>query len=101
MTIGRAVDRATWDAAVEAARAGGHTAQAFIRPAQVPVLRDAGGAAVESMPVSLDSFVFHGQLAMMGSKASFHDKLNLFQGGRKLAVRVVGATGATGATGPT
>jgi hypothetical protein len=89
VTIGRAVDRATWDAAVEAARASGHTAQAFVRPVHLPVLRDTGGRAVSSMPVSLDSFVFHGRLAMMGSKASFHDKLNLFQGGRKLAVRIV------------
>ncbi len=89
VTIGRAVDRSTWETAVDAAVAGGHTAQAFIRPAQVPVLRDTGGRAVASMPVSLDSFVFHGQLAMMGSKASFADKLNLFQGGRKLAVRIV------------
>ena len=94
VTIGRAVDRATWEAALAAAVAGGHTAQAFVRPVQLPVLRETGGRAVASMPVSLDSFVFRGRLALMGSKASFHDKLNLFQGGRKLAVRIVDRSAA-------
>ena len=37
---------------------------------------------------SLDSFVFGGRLCGLGSKAGLGHKVNLFQGGRKLAVRV-------------
>lgn len=87
VTIGRSVDRSTWLRRLESGAENGHVAQAFIRPMQYPVmtLKD---EAVTTMSFSLDSFVFGGGLKGLGSKASLEDKVNLFQGGRKLAVRV-------------
>ncbi len=87
VTVGRGVDRDTWCAAVASAVRDGHVAQAYVRPTTVPIVTDLT-PRITPMPASLDTFLFEGRFQLLGSKASFHDKLNLFQGGRKIAVRV-------------
>lgn len=86
VTIGRSVTRSTWLRRLETGVQNGYVAQAFIKPMQYPVmtLKD---TAVTTMNFSLDSFMFAGKLKGLGSKASPEDKVNLFQGGRKMAVR--------------
>lgn len=88
VTIGRSTPREAWLEKVDRGFAEGFIAQAFIEPLQVPCLLGESGR-VQSMKVSLDSFMLDGAFAGFGSKASRNDRVNLFQGGRKLAVRVV------------
>ena len=71
---------AAWDS--------GAVLQSYVSPARYPVLR-AGEDAPSDLNVSLDSFVFDGRLVGLGSKASAGSKVNLFQGGVKLAVMAV------------
>ncbi|CAJ63302.1 hypothetical protein FRAAL4660 [Frankia alni ACN14a] len=87
VTIGADVSRSTWCAALSRAAADGAVAQKRVTPLRYPVLT-AGSPRAESMTISLDSFLFGGQLAGFGSKASHNAKVNIFQGGRKLAVHV-------------
>lgn len=88
VTIGRSVDRAGWVEAVGRAAREGHTAQEFVSGQPYPVTGGTPEAPVTPMTASLDSFVFGGRLCGLGSKASLGHKVNLFQGGRKLAARV-------------
>jgi len=88
VTIGDDVPRGVWRAAVRRAAAGGHVAQRRIRPVHYPVV-SAGSARADPMPISLDAYVLGGALAGFGSKASHNAKVNIFQGGRKLAVHVI------------
>jgi len=87
VTIGYEATRAQWHSAVAAAVTEGHVAQRRVIPARYPVVT-AGSSQVDVMPVSLDTFLLDGQVAGFGSKASHHAKLNIFQGGQKLAVHV-------------
>ena len=48
------------------------------------------------MKVSLDTFVFGGRFIGFGAKASNNERVNVFQGGRKLAVRVAEPRQAAG-----
>ena len=93
VTIGDAVPRSTWLAAVERAVEHGHVAQRRVKPLQYPVVA-ADGSGLSPMSISLDAYVFGGEVAGFGSKASHHAKVNVFQGGRKLAVHVTAGGGA-------
>lgn len=91
VTIGRGVERAYWVERVARAARAGYTAQEFINGQTYPVLVDIAGMRVIPMTASLDSFMFGGRLRGLGSKAGLGYKVNVFQGGRKLAVRIYGA----------
>ncbi|WP_255948811.1 hypothetical protein [Streptomyces odontomachi] len=87
VTIGDAVSRGDWRAAVRRAADEGHLAQRRVQPVRYPVVT-AGSPQVEMMAISLDAYLLGGRLAGFGSKGSHHAKVNVFQGGRKLAVHV-------------
>jgi hypothetical protein len=88
VTIGRGVARDQWVEKVESAARAGYTAQEFISGQAYPVLVEVSEMKVSPMTASLDSFMFGGRLRGLGSKAGTGYKVNVFQGGRKLAVRV-------------
>jgi len=73
---------------VKLAARKGYTAQEFITGQTYPVLLDTAHMEVALLTASLDSFMFGGRLCGLGSKAGPGYKVNVFQGGRKLAVRV-------------
>jgi hypothetical protein len=87
VTIGRSTTAVAWRDAIEAAWGTGAVVQRHVAPTRYPV-RLVGSAELAEHNVSLDSFVFDGALVGLGAKASVHDKVNLFQGGSKLAVVV-------------
>lgn len=89
VTIGHDVTVTAWRAAVQRALAEGGLAQRRVRPLSYPVV-DAGRGRAEAMPISLDAFMLGGALAGFGAKASRNAKVNIFQGGQKLAVHVLG-----------
>lgn len=88
VTVGRAVDPAQWAARLAAVLGAGGVPgtdgvlQRYVAPTEVPVVTDRR-AVLRS---SLDWFVFDGRVAGLGSKAGVGHKVNLFQGGTKLAV---------------
>jgi hypothetical protein len=41
------------------------------------------------MAISMDTYVLNGRVRGFGSKASLNPRVNVFQGGRKLAVHVI------------
>ncbi|HVB41349.1 MAG TPA: hypothetical protein VNF47_01420 [Streptosporangiaceae bacterium] len=88
VTIGRSASRGCWEDAIATAVEHGYLAQAHIPPASYLTI-DPRTAAVVPMPVSLDTYVLNGRAAGFGAKASLHSKVNVFQGGQKLAVHVV------------
>ncbi|MGW7002441.1 hypothetical protein ACWGCW_06345 [Streptomyces sp. NPDC054933] len=88
VTIGDDVPRTVWRAAVRRAADNGHIAQARIKPLRYPVLT-AGSERIATMAISLDTYLLGGRMAGFGSKASHNVKINIFQGGRKLAVHVL------------
>lgn len=88
VTVGRATGRADWDDAVDVASAGGLIAQRYVAPSAYPVLRAGRLPASVAMPVSFDTFVLDGRVSGFGSKASLNARLNVFQGGQKLAVHL-------------
>ena len=88
VTIGRSVTRSEWEEALKRAVSEGNTAQEFINGQSYPVMTGARETQVTPMTASFDSFMFGGRLCGLGAKASLKHKVNLFQGGRKLAVRV-------------
>lgn len=85
VTVGRSTPPAAWEAALAAAWDSGAVLQRYVAPTRYPV-RLVGGGSAAQLHTSLDSFVFDGRLVGLGAKASAHDKVNLFQGGSKLAV---------------
>lgn len=87
VTIGRAVPYPEWVAAVARASAAGHLAMRYVAPTPYPVLQR-GGPPVVSMATSLDTYVLAGEARGFGAKASLAARVNVFQGGRKLAVLV-------------
>lgn len=87
VTVGDDVPRGAWRAAVRRAAGEGHIAQRRITPLRYPVVT-AGSAGIDTMSISLDTYLLGGRFAGFGSKASHHAKVNIFQGGRKLAVHV-------------
>lgn len=92
VTVGYAVPRGEWRAAVGRAAAQGHIAQRRVEPLRYPVVA-LPEAVVRCPAVSLDTFVFGGKPAGFGSKCGSPPKINVFQGGRKLAVYVVAEPG--------
>lgn len=88
VTVGRAVDPAQWAARLAAVLGEGGAPgedgvlQRHITPTEVPVVTDRPA----TMRSSLDWFVFDGRVVGLGSKAGVGHKVNLFQGGTKLAV---------------
>lgn len=88
VTIGYAVSRGEWSAAVRRGVEHGHIAQRRIQPTHYPVITP-GSDQVAMMPVSLDTYLLDGQIAGFGAKASHNAKINIFQGGQKLAVHVL------------
>lgn len=86
VTIGPASTRRDWSAAVARTAEAPHLAQRYVAPLRAPVMGADG--AVRSMAVSLDSFVFAGELVGFGAKASTAARVNVFQGGMKIPVRV-------------
>jgi hypothetical protein len=85
VTVGRSTPAAAWAEALGAAWGTGAVLQRYVAPTRYPV-RLLGGGPAAPLHTSLDSFVFDGRLVGLGAKASAHDKVNLFQGGSKLAV---------------
>ncbi|MFI1972830.1 hypothetical protein BLA24_31015 [Streptomyces cinnamoneus] len=90
VTVGRAVSRSTWEKAVARGLAEGHLVQEYVAPVPYPVLRDGGTPAVVPMATSLDGYVMNGEFRGFGAKASLQARVNVFQGGQKLAVHVLG-----------
>jgi hypothetical protein len=88
VTVGRAVDPAQWAARLAAvlgqdgAPGEDGVLQRYVAPTEVPVVTDRPAM----MRSSLDWFVFDGRVVGLGSKAGVGHKVNLFQGGTKLAV---------------
>ncbi len=89
VTVGRSCDQPVWAERVARGFAEGNIVQEYIAPLKLPIVAPQTGT-VAPMNVSLDSFVFGGRCVGLGSKASFNDRVNLFQGGQKLAVRSTG-----------
>lgn len=86
VTIGRGADRREWLDALVTGWREHHLAQRFVPPTAFPVLHADG--LVRPLSISLDTFVFGGRPVGFGAKASSGDKVNVFRGGRKIAVRV-------------
>ena len=83
VTVGRAVSPQDWAARLrEMLDSDGGVLQRYLAPTEVPVVTDRT-AVLRS---SLDWFVFDGRVVGLGSKAGVGHKVNLFQGGTKLAV---------------
>jgi hypothetical protein len=87
VTVGRAVSLDAWSDALTSAWGTGAVVQRYVPPTRHPVRRLGCGPAAE-LNTSLDSFIVDGELVGLGAKASPNDKVNLFQGGSKLAVFV-------------
>ncbi|MFJ3831955.1 hypothetical protein ACIPWI_28855 [Streptomyces sp. NPDC090046] len=86
--VGRSARADDWAAAVARGGQEGFLLQEYVPPVGIPVLCEDGRTV--PMAVSLDSFVWAGRFVGFGSKASTSDRVNVFQGGRKLSVRVSG-----------
>ncbi|WP_214103831.1 hypothetical protein [Acrocarpospora catenulata] len=89
VTIGRAVSRTGWEDAIIAGLSDGHVAQAHIPPTAYPTIGP-DHPSITAMPVTFDTYVMRGRVLGFGSKAGLNPRLNVFQGGQKLAVRVIG-----------
>ncbi|MEU4746599.1 hypothetical protein AB0G02_39920, partial [Actinosynnema sp. NPDC023658] len=88
VTIGHDCAPDAWRDAVAAGLRGGHLVQRRVVPTGYPVV-EAGSDQVHAMPISLDTYLLGGRVAGFGSKASRNAKINIFQGGQKLAVHVI------------
>jgi hypothetical protein len=96
VTMGRSTPRGAWlERTAGAARDGG-IVQRLVEPSRYPVvsvdLADGQGDGVRAgaMRVSCDTFIFGGRFSGFGAKASLAEKVNVFQGGRKVSVVVTG-----------
>lgn len=90
VTVGRAAGRRAWEQAVQRALADELVVQRYVAPTAYPVFQAGRVPSVVAMPVSFDTFVMGGRVRGFGSKASLNARLNVFQGGQKLAVHVCG-----------
>ncbi len=89
VTIGRSTETSVWKNKIDAAFDTGAVLQRYVAPQKYGVRLASDTGRIEKMNVSMDSFVFNGKLCGFGAKASRNDKINLFQGGSKLAVMVI------------
>lgn len=99
VTIGRSTPRGTWLAQSGKATRDGGLVQRYVEPCRYPVfsvdLKDGhSGAAAGAMRVSCDTFILGGRFSGFGAKASLAEKVNVFQGGRKVSVIVTRPAGA-------
>jgi hypothetical protein len=85
VTIGLGESPASWKDAVDLAWGTSASLQRYVKPARYSV-QLVGAGEVQDCNVSLDSFVFNGRLVGLGAKASRSHKVNVFQGGSKIAV---------------
>lgn len=88
VTIGRDVSASLWHDIIASSWGRGAVAQRYVTPERYPV-QCIGFDTFSKLNISLDCFVFDGKLVGLGAKASNTNKVNLFQGGTKLAVIVV------------
>lgn len=88
VTVGRSATPEEWNRAVESLWDSGAVVQRYIAPAKYPVILAGASRGATPMNVSLDSFVFNGKFVGLGAKASTNDRVNVFQGGSKIAVLV-------------
>jgi len=86
VTVGRSTPADVWWQTITRLWDTGAVVQQYVPPSRYPVILAKAQRTAVPMNVSLDSFVFNGRLAGLGAKASTHDKVNVFQGGSKLAV---------------
>jgi hypothetical protein len=94
VTIGRSTNSQQWEDVVAQGVRHGYVAQEFIPGRAYPVLTGTRETQVIPMTTSFDSFMFGGKLVGHGSKGGLGTKVNVFQGGQKLAVRsYLGAEG--------
>ncbi len=89
VTIGAVTATNEWARLVDQAVAGGYSVQEAIPPTPFPVVDLAAPTPVVPMASSFDTFVFGGRVCGFGAKASQNPKVNVFQGGRKLPVRIL------------
>jgi hypothetical protein len=101
VVVGRAVSRIVWEQAVARGVDSPMVAQRYVAPTSYPVVRVDGEPRIVTMPASFDTFVFGGSVQGFGSKASLNPRLNVFQGGQKLAVYVTGSASGHGGGGET
>ncbi|MGX7828205.1 hypothetical protein ACTG9Q_24250 [Actinokineospora sp. 24-640] len=97
VTIGHAVSGTHWRQRLGQGVREGWVVQRYVPPARVPVPDPTG--RVVPMAVSLDSFLFAGRFHGFGAKAGQQAKVNVFQGGVKVAVRGFGEDGVGGGSG--
>ncbi|KXK62335.1 hypothetical protein AWW66_08885 [Micromonospora rosaria] len=88
VTIGHDCPPGRWRAAVAEGVRDGHLVQRRVAPTSYPVVVP-GAERVTALPISLDTYLLGGHVAGFGAKASRNSKINIFQGGQKLAVHVV------------
>ena len=88
VTVGRAATRSGWDEAVAHALKDALVVQRFVEPSSYPVFQAGRTPPAVAMPFSFDTFIMDGRVRGFGSKASLNIRLNVFQGGQKLAVHV-------------
>jgi len=86
VTVGVDCSPIDWEIKVQRAFAEGLVLQEYVEPLQLPVcnLQNWSGQRVSNL--SLDTFMFGGDIVGYGAKASAKHKVNLFKGGQKLAV---------------
>lgn len=88
VTIGRGCTSTDWKSKVDAAQHEGYVLQEYIAPTQLPVAHADERTAMSICNSSLDTFMFEGKVVGYGAKVSTNHHVNLFKGGRKVAVLV-------------
>ncbi|VVM92399.1 glutathionylspermidine synthase family protein [Pseudomonas fluorescens] len=86
VTVGLDCTATQWAQKVEGALGKGFILQEYIAPLQLPVFNDQHWSLVRQCNLSLDTFVFDGQVVGYGAKASTKHRVNLFKGGQKISV---------------
>lgn len=84
VVIGKSLSVQEWTAVIKKNIGQPFILQEYIRPSEKEIQLLSGDR--QHRYFSLDSFMHSGQFQGFGSKASLGDKLNIFQGGSKLAV---------------
>jgi hypothetical protein len=89
VTVGLIQSASDWQNAIARALDRQLVVQRYVRPTPYPVVRMGETPAVVAMPTSFDTYILGGAISGFGAKASLHARVNVFQGGQKLAVHVV------------
>lgn len=88
VTVGCDCSAEEWEQKIAQALGEGFVLQEYIAPLQLPICNVKHWSPVQTCNLSLDTFLFAGQVAGYGAKASIRHRVNLFKGGQKLAVLV-------------